>query len=104
MPPGSGEPKPVKSAKTYPCPVPGCGRQAAYVAFSAYEVVLRGGATLEDIDATATLSKNASAIEARNLRVTCPVHGERLLQQIGHHRTGSKKANQARKRKSTRQP
>lgn len=70
--------------------MPGCGRDAEYVGFAAYEVLLREGQTIEGLLKTATHSSNAKAPEARNIIVRCKVHGKKIVQIIGNHITGSK--------------
>ena len=82
------------AAKTFACPVHGCDQKAVYVRFVAFEYLVRFDQTLEDIEAIATRKRNAAAMEARNLLVQCPVHGEKIIQRIGHHMTDSKKRKQ----------
>jgi hypothetical protein len=91
----AGEEK-ARNNNTEKCPV--CGADAEYVGFAAYEVAHSVNITMGELLATATERSNAKAIEARNLIVKCPTHGEKIVQRFGHHITGSKKHGQEQSR------
>jgi hypothetical protein len=68
------------SIRNFKCPVPGCEKDAEFIRAIAEE----GSVPKADMD-KARKRIPASKSVARNFLVRCPVHGERNLQEFGHH-------------------
>lgn len=70
------------SKKQFKCPVPECGLDATFVRYECEEVLMP--AAMKDRE----LKRKPPFGElGRNFLVKCPVHGEKIIQEIGHHIT-----------------
>jgi hypothetical protein len=70
--------------RKYPCPVPGCDKEAEYVRFDSEEVLIPFNKTLEQMPKTRKGHIKPLGVQ-RNIYVECPIHGVKWFGQMGHH-------------------
>ena len=70
------------SEKQLKCPVLGCGRDPKFIRFECEEIPMPATMLPQDLERKPPLGEIG-----RNFLVECPEHGEKCVQQIGHHVT-----------------
>ena len=68
------------SIRQFKCPVRGCDKDAEFVRAVAEE----GSIPKTDMDKPRKRVPASKSV-ARNFLVRCPVHGEKMIQEFGHH-------------------
>jgi hypothetical protein len=69
------------SERKFPCPVPGCRETTVFFGLDREETLMPYSE-----EAVIVIPRIPLGL-MRNFRVACPVHGEKNVQEEGHHRT-----------------
>ena len=68
------------SQKTFKCPIPGCGRDAKFIRFVVELVPMPVSMKASDVKRNPPFGELM-----RNFIVECPAHGQKYIQDVGHH-------------------